>query len=213
MKAAKIKSVHRIENFCLWQRYKARLGAIRQHHGRYSISAGSAELDLDGPGCIMAESQKMFDCGEDLALDVDEKILLHGTSWNNANAIVREGFDHRTCVTAMYGAGVYFANAACKIHQYTCEKHNPRRCCGCKHERTLIIARVALGDFWVATETRRTEGRPPVRSTATGTYDSIVVNPGWIQDTPHPDRHQIHQEFVVCDKDQAYPAYIVQYTV
>eukprot|EP00438_Fugacium_kawagutii_P003639 Skav224209 [mRNA] locus=scaffold939:960748:961074:- [translate_table: standard] len=107
----------------------------------------------------------------------------------------------------MYGAGVYFACAACKSHQYTCDQHTP----GCQCERTLIIARVALGDAYVATETRKKERRPPVRSTATGTYDSIVVKPGMIQG--HPNSNQVHQEFVTFDREQAYPCYVVQYTV
>eukprot|EP00438_Fugacium_kawagutii_P003648 Skav224218 [mRNA] locus=scaffold939:1032560:1035025:- [translate_table: standard] len=213
MRMAEIKSVHRIEHFDLWHRYKARLGAMRQDHARYSISVGSAELDLDGPGNTMAESQKALNCGEDLALDVDEKILLHGTSWKNANAIVREGFDNRTCQHAFYGAGVYFACAACKSHQYTCEHH--KSCCGCKQERTLIIARVALGDAYIATETRKKHRRPPNRSdasgTETGTYDSIVVKPGLIKG--HHNQNQIHQEFVIFDGEQAYPSYVVQYTV
>ena len=41
--------------------------------------------------------QQTFDCGELLALDVNEKILLHGSAWDNANSIVREAFGHRTC--------------------------------------------------------------------------------------------------------------------
>eukprot|EP00438_Fugacium_kawagutii_P003637 Skav224207 [mRNA] locus=scaffold939:864265:864903:- [translate_table: standard] len=211
MKTADIKSVHRIENFCLWHRYKARLAAMRQDHARYGISVGSATLDLDGPPGrnIMTESQKIFDCGEDLALDLDEKILLHGTSWGNANAIVMEGFDHRTCHTALYGAGVYFACAACKSHQYTCENH--KACCDCKQERTLIIARVALGDAYVATETRKQDRRPPARPAAPGTYDSTLVKPGRIKG--HHNPNQIHQEFVIFDREQAYPCYVVQYTV
>ena len=47
--------------------------------------------------------QQTFDCGELLALDVNEKILLHGTAWDNANSIVREAFGHRTCESAFYG--------------------------------------------------------------------------------------------------------------
>eukprot|EP00438_Fugacium_kawagutii_P003641 Skav224211 [mRNA] locus=scaffold939:970380:972047:- [translate_table: standard] len=213
MSTAEIKSVHRVEHFCLWHRYKARLAAMRQDHAKYGVSVGSADLDLDGPGNTMAQSQKLFDCGEDLALDVDEKILLHGTSRDNANAIVREGFDHRTCRQSMYGAGVYFACAACKSHQYTCDQH--KRSCRCKHERTLIIARVALGDAYVAAETRTLDRRPPVRSdasgSAAGTYDSIVVKPGVIQG--HHNPNQVHQEFVIFDREQAYPCYVVQYTV
>eukprot|EP00438_Fugacium_kawagutii_P003644 Skav224214 [mRNA] locus=scaffold939:985137:987398:- [translate_table: standard] len=213
MCTAEINSVHRIENFCLWHRYKARLGAIRQEHARYSISVRAAKLGLDGPSNIIAESQQAFVCGEALALDVDEKILLHGTSWDNANAIAREGFDNRTCQNAFYGAGVYFACAACKSHQYTCEHH--KSCCGCKEQRTLIIARVALGDSYTATETRKNQRRAPVRfdasGTAAGTYDSIVVEPGLIKG--HHNSNQIHQEYVIFDREQAYPSYVVQYTV
>eukprot|EP00438_Fugacium_kawagutii_P002047 Skav230089 [mRNA] locus=scaffold3264:7972:8595:- [translate_table: standard] len=174
---------------------------MRQDHVRYGISVGSAELDLDGRGNVMANCQKKFDCGEGLALDLDEKILLLGTSWDHADAIVREGFDHRTCQQGMYGAGVYFACAACKSHQYTCEHDAP----GYEGERTLIIARVALGDAYAATEARKRDRRPPVRSDAsgiaTGTYDSIVVKPGMIQG--HHSPHQIHQEFVIFDREQA----------
>ena len=206
---AEIKSVHRIENMVLWHRYKRRLDTMRQDHATSKISVGSADLDLDGYGNIMARSQPTFDCGEPLALDVDEKILLHGTSWHNANSIVREGFDHRTCQNAFYGAGVYFACAACKSHQYTCDQH--KKCCQCQCDRTVIIARVALGDSYVATETRKNERRPPVRSDLSGTYDSIVVKPGVING--HHNQQQIHQEYVIFDKEQAYPCYVVQYTV
>ena len=157
----------------------------------------------------MAQSQQTFDCGEPLAVDVDEKILLHGTSWDNANSIVREGFDHRTCQHALYGAGVYFACAACKSHQYTCEKH--KWCCSCRCERTVIFARVALGDAYTAAETRMFARRPPIRSESSGTYDSIVVKPGWVQG--HHNQYQFHQEYVIFDREQAYPCYVVQYTI
>jgi len=208
---AEVKSVHRIENMVLWHRYKRRLDTMRQDHATSNVSVGSADLDLDGYGNIMAQSQQTFDCGEVLALDVDEKILLHGTSWHNANSIVREGFDHRTCQSAFYGAGVYFACAACKSHQYTCDQqHKIKKCCQCQCDRTVIIARVALGDSYVATETRKNERRPPVRSDLSGTYDSIVVKPGMIKGH---HKQQIHQEYVTFDKEQAYPCYVVQYSV
>ena len=43
------------------------------------------------------------------------------------------------------------------------------------------------------------------------TFDSVVVNPGKV--SGHPHKEQIHQEFVICDREQAYPAYVVQYVV
>ena len=182
---------------------------MRQDHASCNISVGSADLDLDGYGNIMAQSQQIFDCGEPLALDIDEKILLHGTSWKNANSIVCEGFDNRMCQNAFYGAGVYFACAASKSHQYTCNQH--KKCCSCKCQRTVIIARVALGDSYVATETRKKERRPPVRSGSSGTYDSIVVKPGLIKG--HHKPNQVHQEYVIFDREQAYPAFVVEYTL
>ena len=134
MSRAAIKSVHRIENMHLWHAYKMRLAAMRQDHATSNISVGSAALDLDGYGNIMAQAQQTFDCGEPLALDVDEKILLHGTSWHNANCIVSPGY-----------------------------------------------------------------------------YGSIVVKPGLING--HHNQLQMHQEYVIFDREQAYPCYVVQYTV
>eukprot|EP00435_Cladocopium_sp_Y103_P048688 s886_g14.t1 len=209
MRRAEVKSVHRIENMRLWHRYRTRLDGMRHDHAASNISVGSAELDLDGYANIMAQSQKTFDCGEALALDVDEKILLHGTSWNNANSIVQEGFDHRTCQNAFYGAGVYFACAACKSHQYTCEHFKGlmwQMASNCTCERTLIFARVLLGDSYIATATRKNDRRPPIRSGSSGTYDSIVVKPGRING--HHNQQQLHQEYVIFDRDQAYPCYV-----
>lgn len=108
------------------------------------------------------------------------------------------------------GDGVYFASAACKSHQYTCPNHN--LACGCRRKRILIIARVALGDSYHTKETRINTRRPPVRNSTTGvTYDSVVVNPGPIKG--HHNTTQVHQEFVVCDREQAYPCYVVEYRV
>ena len=174
----------------------------------YSITPVALDADAFEASKVMTNNQVFFDCGEDLCLDVDEKILLHGTSWNNAASIVGNGFDHRTSRRGMYGDGVYFASAACKCHQYTCEDHNS--CCSCSHQRTLIIARVVLGDAYRAKETRFHERRPPVKHSILGaTYDSIVVNPGLVKG--HHQLKQIHQEFVIFDREQAYPCYVVQY--
>ena len=208
MKTATVKSVHRIENYQLWQRYQARLHTMREDHAKYNLHVEPAALDLDGRKNAMTESQQYLDSGEPLASDVDEKILLHGTSWSNADDIVRHGFDHRTCRRGMYGDGVYFAGAACKSHQYSCGAHSGKASL-CKCERTLIIARVALGDAYYASATRHGERRPPNRIGAAGTYGSVVVKPGVV--TGHRKPMQIHQEFVVFDREQAYPAFVVQY--
>ena len=197
MSRAEIEAVYRIENTRLWHRYKARLAAMRQDHAASKVSVVSADLDLDGCGNFLGGYQWTLDCGQALAMDLDEKELLHGTSWANAHSIVREGFDNRTCKRAFYGAGVYFACAACKSHQYTCHQH--KKCCD------------ALGDAYLVTETRKNERRPPLRSDFSGTFDSIMVKPGTIKG--HHNQQKIHQEFAIFDRKQAYPAYVVQYSV
>ena len=93
---------------------------MREDRAKYNVHIEPAALDLDGREGVMTESQPYLDCGEPLASDVDEKILLHGTSWDNADSIVMHGFDNRTCTRGMYGDGTYFAGAACKSHQYSC---------------------------------------------------------------------------------------------
>ena len=197
-------------------RYKKRREALRQEHASYNVCLKQrAHLGCDASGSALALNQSVFDCGEALAEDVDEKILLHGTSWESANDIVQNGFDNRISHRCLYGDGVYFASEACKSHQYTC--HLPgsthRSGCNCRHERTLIIARVALGDPYLAREVaehRPERRRPPVKSGKQGvTYDSIIVNPGPIRG--HPQREQVHQEFVLFDREQAYPCFVVQY--
>ena len=203
--------MHRIENWRLWQGYRARCAALRKEHAILNVAVMPAELDLDAfdkGSDVMTRAQNIFDCGEELVQDIDEKILLHGTSWDNANSIVVNGFDHRTCQRGMYGDGVYFASAACKSHQYTCQLHKVG--CGCARERTLIIARVALGDAYHAQQTMRGLRRPPLRNSGIGvTYDSIVVEPGPI--AGHHQSQQLHQEFVIFEREQAFPCFVVQY--
>ena len=209
MGRAKIISIHRIEHRRLWQRYKVRCAALRQEHTSYNVHVRPAPI-ADAPDHCLTENQNVFDCGETLAPDIDEKILLHGTGWDNANNIVQNGFDNRVCRRGLYGDGVYFASAACKSHQYTCDRDGHKQGCQCKQQRTFILARVALGDSYHTKQTLPASRRPPIRNSSSGdTFDSIVVNPGLIQGHHNPE--QLHQEFVVFERDQAYPCFVVQY--
>ena len=188
---------------------------MRQEHASHNVCLKQpANLGPDAvTRNVLALNQSVFDCGEALAEDVDEKILLHGTSWESANDIVQNGFDNRVSHRGLYGDGSYFASQACKSHQYTCQVH--KSSCGCPEERTLIIARVSLGDPYFAREVAECRPgperrRPPVKSGKQGvTYDSTIVNPGPIRG--HPKREQVHQEFVIFDREQAYPCFVVQY--
>ena len=115
----------------------------------------------------------------------------------------------------MYGDGLYFASEFCKAHQYTC----PRGCahsCDCAGERTLILAWVVLADPYYTKKTLEKTRKPPDRphhdtGKSRGAFNSIVVNPGPMQG--HHSGHQDHQEFVLFELTQAFPAYVIQYAV
>ena len=181
---------------------------LRQDHANYNVEPSSVAMDKDSEYATLGIHQDIFDCGEVLAEDVCEKFLLHGTTSENAEEIVRWGFDHRTCDRGMYGNGVYFAGAACKSHQYTCDQHRDAAC-NCATRRTLIIARVLLGDSFQTPAVRKGKGRPPERGRNRGTFDSVNVMPGPVHG--HQHGHQAHQEFVIFDLHQAYPAFVVWY--
>jgi hypothetical protein len=141
---------------------------------------------------------------------VQEKWLFHGTSYSKADGIIMDGFDHRLCRRGMYGAGTYFTSQSCKAHQYTCDKH-PNSSCSCPVERTMIVARVALGDVHYTKRTLGENQRKPPTRPGGSHFDSVIANPGQMQG--HRRNLQDHQEFVIFDKGQAYPAYVIQYTV
>ena len=77
--------------------------------------------------------------------------------------------------------------------------------------RTMILARVALGDSFLTSATMPEARKSPKRHSSGALYDSVLVNPGLI--ASHPNRNQDHQEFVTFDTAQAYPYYVTEYTV
>ena len=81
----------------------------------------------------------------------------------------------------------------------------------CTHERTVIIAGVALGDPFYTLRNLRNEGRPPERESGHGVYDSVIANRGRM--IGHHNDWQEHAEFIVSNFDQAYPSFVVQYRI
>nr|XP_008169367.1 protein mono-ADP-ribosyltransferase PARP12-like [Chrysemys picta bellii] len=122
--------------------------------------------------------------------DVDERLLFHGTSTSHLHAICGQNFDWRICGThgTLYGKGSYFARDARYSHQY---------CQTGSSSKTMIVARVLVGDFVQGSNNYL---RPPPRpNNPNSFYDSCVdslVNPSI---------------FVIFEKHQIYPAYIIEY--
>ncbi|KAF1443957.1 PAR12 ribosyltransferase, partial [Pygoscelis papua] len=122
---------------------------------------------------------------------VDERLLFHGTSLSHVSAICEQNFDWRICGThgTMYGKGSYFARDASYSHEY-CSSHSGRY--------SMFVAHILVGDF---VQGNPEYLRPPPRaSNSNRLYDSCVDDP------TDPSI------FVIFEKHQIYPAYILEYS-
>ncbi|KAG7320199.1 hypothetical protein KOW79_016052 [Hemibagrus wyckioides] len=117
-----------------------------------------------------------------------ERLLFHGTSTKNIEAICRQNFDMRVSgVNAtVYGQGSYFARDAKYSNDYADD-------CG---ERSMFVCRVLVGQYTKGLSYYR---RPPAKDTAGNLYDSCV------NDVHNPSI------YVVFDRSQVYPEFLITY--
>nr|XP_013013984.1 poly [ADP-ribose] polymerase 12 [Cavia porcellus] len=123
--------------------------------------------------------------------EVDERQLFHGTATSFVDAICQQNFDWRICGLhgTSYGKGSYFARDAAYSHHYSKSD---------THVQMMFLARVLVGDF---VRGNPSLVRPPAKEGQSNAfYDSCVnsvSDPGI---------------FVVFEKHQAYPEYLIQYS-
>ncbi|KAL7857938.1 hypothetical protein AOLI_G00180400 [Acnodon oligacanthus] len=120
----------------------------------------------------------------------NEKFLFHGTESKHIDAICQQNFDWRICGVhgTAYGKGSYFARDAKYSHSYT-DNQSGNRC--------MFVCRVLVGEY---TNGRSDYLRPPLKNGEdTIFYDSCV------NDISNPSI------FVVFEKHQVYPEYLIQY--
>ncbi|XP_041112980.1 protein mono-ADP-ribosyltransferase PARP12-like [Polyodon spathula] len=123
--------------------------------------------------------------------DVDERSLFHGTEKALLEAICQQNFDWRMCGThgTAYGKGSYFARDASYSHKYAKTKDG---------QHIMFAAKVLVGEFTQGNSSFR---RPPSKDArSTGLYDSCVDN----MDNP--------SIFVIFEKHQIYPEYVIEYS-
>eukprot|EP00916_Digyalum_oweni_P017964 GHVL01029920.1.p1 GENE.GHVL01029920.1~~GHVL01029920.1.p1 ORF type:complete len:432 (+),score=60.08 GHVL01029920.1:1193-2488(+) len=118
---------------------------------------------------------------------LNEFYLFHGTKLNLVEAIINGGLDERDSKNGLYGNGIYFASQACKSVHYS--------------DGVLLIYRVTLGDIWYTDGSRHDSNKPPQKNKV-DFYDSLVA-------TGVKNRHD---EYIVYDKAQTYPAYVAYYS-
>ncbi|XP_044918990.1 protein mono-ADP-ribosyltransferase PARP12 isoform X2 [Mustela putorius furo] len=122
---------------------------------------------------------------------VDERQLFHGTSANFVDAICQQNFDWRVCGLhgTSYGKGSYFARDAAYSHHYS--KSDTKL-------HTMFLARVLVGEF---IRGNASFVRPPAKEGLGNVFYDSCVN-----SMSDPSI------FVVFEKHQVYPEYVIQYT-
>ncbi|KAK2858809.1 hypothetical protein Q5P01_003429 [Channa striata] len=121
--------------------------------------------------------------------NVTDKKLFHGTDSKYVDAICLTNFDWRICGThgTAFGKGSYFARDAKYSHNYTSDTD----------VKSMFVSRVLVGDFTKGSSDYR---RPPSKDGGDiNFYDSCV------DDVTNPSI------FVVFEKHQIYPEYLLQY--
>ncbi|CAE8682533.1 unnamed protein product [Polarella glacialis] len=136
--------------------------------------------------------------------DLNEHLLFHGALPESIEKICKGGFDPRRGgegVGAMFGLATYFAINASKSDIYTEEfARRLQR----STQRTMIVARVALGAGFRTCEPQRKWSRPPDGPDGLP-FDSVwaanVASGGCVD----------HVEVMIYDKSQAMPLFLVDY--
>uniref|UniRef100_A0A3B3ZTE3 Poly (ADP-ribose) polymerase family, member 12a n=1 Tax=Periophthalmus magnuspinnatus TaxID=409849 RepID=A0A3B3ZTE3_9GOBI len=120
---------------------------------------------------------------------VVRKHLFHGTDKSLVEAICEQNFDWRMCGVhgTAYGKGSYFARDASYSHKFAA---GPR-------SKVMFVALVLVGDY---TKGQSQYVRPPAKGRGTALYDSCV------------DHVTDPSIFVIFEKHQIYPEYIIKYT-
>mmetsp|Transcript_57742 Transcript_57742/g.108663 ORF Transcript_57742/g.108663 Transcript_57742/m.108663 type:complete len:219 (-) Transcript_57742:141-797(-) len=183
--------VWRVENTMLWRQYCNKASEMTARHKSRGLSCPALQppvsehlVDVDLPNCLKRQS---------LDASLNEVYLWHGTRQLNIEHILQDGFDERVCsLTGMFGAGLYFAEDSCKSGQYAEKSISSWR------SHFFFLSRVLLG------RSHHTDQPMPEIRKAPDSFDSVVFSP--TEDSPLGH----HREFVVYDRYQAYPEYIVE---
>ncbi|NXR51325.1 PAR12 polymerase, partial [Hippolais icterina] len=122
--------------------------------------------------------------------EVQEKQLFHGTDDTSMKTICTQNFDWRICGSngTNYGKGSYFARDARYAHAY---------CHAMAQGHLMFVARVLVGDY---VKGNAAYVRPPEKSA-----DKLRFYDSCVDDELNPS------VFVVFDKHQIYPEYIIEY--
>ncbi|XP_060577021.1 protein mono-ADP-ribosyltransferase PARP14-like isoform X2 [Ruditapes philippinarum] len=200
----RITKVERIENCELFEKY-----ALKRQDLFHQASKQGEFTRLDkvkgSSGKIMTTSSIPKDSAlsRDIHLEINEHYMFHGTLESVVDTIIKQGLDCRLGgASAMFGQGVYAAESSTKSDQYADPKTN--RTSG---EKKMFLIRMCLGKMYVVNQPKAFARAPCMQCymdkcscTDNSFFDSVVGDGGWN-----------FREFVVYDRTQVYPEYLISY--
>ena len=186
----RVVSVTRIEHATLWRKYSARQHELEDlAHQRKPRRREQEPVKTDQVSWV-----------RDAQLNgrLNEKLLFHGTNAEVSKIIAKHGFDERVGAASgrLFGDGMYFAENSSKADQYV-EGDSSREFC-------MFVTRVTLGTALFVSKTGFRGKRPP---DLTGTGAAR----GRIFDAVLGKVSGKYQEYIVFDRAQCYPEYLVNY--
>lgn len=185
----------------MWERYVAKRAAIKVARAAGVLPLSPIEppvlLDLT----VRDSSSGLQDIVAPLDSALNETYLWHGAPIRKGLAIAHDDFSLRYVGTGaggcMYGNGLYFAESSTKADEYS-KADEP----GGHYEDifALLLCRVCLGRFYY------TEESDPgaEQLVASKDFDSVLGD--------RARSVQTFREFVLYDRDQVYPEYLVLYS-
>uniref|UniRef100_A0A6T7TA30 Poly [ADP-ribose] polymerase n=1 Tax=Hanusia phi TaxID=3032 RepID=A0A6T7TA30_9CRYP len=191
-KGFQVVRVWRVEDKDLWSSYALQ---------RKSIGHAIVEEGEQHPTTSVSTWRDWM--GEDLLVDQlsNEAFLLHGTKHDMPDVIIASGYglDERVfSLQGHFGGGIYLAENSSKSDEY-CTPDANGLC-------YMFLVRAALGSPYEATRSMKQLRRPPARA-GTRLYDSVLA----VTKETHPDAFlERHREFVVYDRRQAYPEFLIE---
>lgn len=198
---AQVVSIQRIENASLFMKYGDECQRLfRKVTVEGTFKSPDEIPQSNGPVKVMTFLNKQVT--KHTHSEINEYYFFHATKPDLVNVICGQGLDSRLANTrGRLGTGVYGAEEANKSHQYAgCDQQN---------RYPMFLIRMGLGDIFLTQKENRFK-RPPCKVCTTNVclkhqelHDSVMANGGAFS----------HREFVVYDRNQSYPEYLIWYTV
>ncbi|KAK3577718.1 hypothetical protein CHS0354_002931 [Potamilus streckersoni] len=202
----KVLKVKRVENLDLYELYFKKRQEIFKSLWRSKQERFPQLEKVKGCREGHIKTSRVGKClTRDVYPEINEYYFFHGTKTDKIGVICENGLDCRLSSNkSMLGTGVYGAESSTKADQYTDSKKARTPC-----KKKMFLMRMVLGNMFVCTDPnphkyRKEPCRTCYRDDCTmhtmGSFDSVVGDMG-----------KLFREFVVYDKNQCYPEYIITY--